>query len=105
MARKKSKKPYKFLTAHSFGVPTNVAVGPLGFRTALEVSPKGERKSRSYHGLDRPDSTAILDGNNPEPSRIVIREGGSETQDPLAPDTSTAVAIHDIEQGYLPTSE
>ena len=43
MANKKSKKPFKFFTASSLGVPANIAVGPLGFQAALDANPKGER--------------------------------------------------------------
>ena len=43
MVSKKSKKPFKFLTASSLGVPTNIAVGPLGFQAALDVDAKGEQ--------------------------------------------------------------
>ena len=105
MPRKKSKKPFKFLTPHALGIPTNIAVGPLGFRAALEVDPTGER-NRSYHdGLDQPDLTAILDGSDPEPSRIEFCEREGEAEEFHAPGTSTAVAIHEIEQGHRPTGE
>ena len=104
MPRKKSKKPFKPLTARALGISTNIAVGPLGFRAALEANPKGERK-RSYHGLDQLHSAAISDGNDLEPSRIEFRESEGGAQEPHAPGTSTTVAIHDIEQGHHPTSE
>ena len=32
------------------GIPTNIAVGPLGFRADLDIGPKGER-NRSYRDL------------------------------------------------------
>ena len=102
MASKKSKKPFRFLTAQSLGIPTNIAVGPLGFQAALDLNQEGER-NRSYHELDRPNSTAILDGNNPKPSQIIFRETESGTQEPPVPGTSNALAIHDIEQEDLPT--
>ena len=43
MVNKKSKKPFGFFTASSLGVPTNIAVGPLGFRAALDADAKGEQ--------------------------------------------------------------
>ena len=105
MPGKKSKKPFKFFTPPLLAIPANIAVGPLGFRAALEVDPIGER-NRSYHdGLDQPDLTAILDGSDPEPSRIEFCEREGEAQESDAPGTSTAVATHDIEQGHRPTSE
>lgn len=40
----KSKKSIKPPQRHvSLGTPTNIAVGPLGFRAELDVDPKGER--------------------------------------------------------------
>ena len=105
MPRKKSKKPFKSLTTLALGIPTNIAIGPLGFRAALEADPIGER-NRSYHReLDRPDLTAILDGSDPEPSRIEFCEREGEAQESHAPGTSTAVPTHDIEQGHHSTSE
>ena len=105
MPRKKSKKPFKSLTTLALGIPTNIGVGPLGFRAALEADPIGER-NRSYHReLDRPDLTAILDGSDSGPSRIEFREREGTAQESHAPGTSIAAAIHDIEQGHRPTSE
>lgn len=44
MSEKKSKKSSDFLAKHlSFGIPTNVAVGPLGFRAELDTDPRGEQ--------------------------------------------------------------
>ena len=105
MPRKKSKKPFKFLTPHALGVPTNIGVGPLGFRAALEVDPRGERNRSYHHGLDQPDLTAILDGSDPGPSRIEFCERKGEAQESRAPDTSTAVPIDDIEQEHRLTSK
>lgn len=83
---------------------TNIAVGPLGFRAAVDVNPKGER-NRFYlaENACRADSTSTLDENNPEPSRIVPRESGA--QGPPVPGTSHSVAIRDIEVGDVPTGE
>ena len=75
----------------SLGIPTNIAVGPLGFRAELEVDPAGE-ESRFYRDLaaDRPDSsTATLDANNPWRSRVVFRDDMNEDQDLHVPETST----------------
>jgi len=42
--KKKAKKPPKPSQRYlSLGIPTNVAVGPLGFRTELDVDPKGDQ--------------------------------------------------------------
>ena len=105
MPRKKSKKPFKSLTTLALGIPTNIGVGPLGFRAALEADPIGERNRSYHHGLDQPDFTAILDGSDPEPSRIEFCEREGEAQESDAPGTSTAVATHDIEQELRPTGE
>ena len=41
---KKSKKPPKLSQKHIvLGIPTNIAVGPLGFRAELDIGPKGEQ--------------------------------------------------------------
>ena len=106
MPGKKSKGSSKAFTNLLLGIPTNIAVGPLGFQAALDVNPKGKR-NRSYLGMsgDRADPAAIIDGDNPEPSQIVPRKRGSGAQDPPAPGPSTAVEIRDIEEVDRPTSE
>jgi len=81
----------------SLGIPTNIAVGPLGFRAELDINPTGE-DSRFYHDLaaDRPDSsTATLDVNNPRPSRVVFRDKRSGDQDLHVPETSTTGGVID----------
>lgn len=50
MPAKKSKKPSKLPKSLLLGIATNVAVGPLGFRAALDINPKGDR-NRSHPGL------------------------------------------------------
>jgi len=41
---KKSKKSPKPSLKHiALGIPTNTIVGPLGFRTDLDIGPKGEK--------------------------------------------------------------
>lgn len=107
MPGKKSKKTFKLSANLLLGIPTNIAVGPVGFRAALDTNPKGDT-NRSYRGLseDRADSTTIIDGDNPEPSRIVPHERESGTQEPpVVPGTSTTVEICEVEQADRPTSE
>ena len=107
MPGKKSKKSSKAFTNLLLGIPTNIAVGPLGFQAALDVNPKG-KQDRSYLGLsgDRADPAAIIDGDNPEPSRIVPRElRGSGAQDPPAQGPSTIVETRNIEEVDRPTGE
>ena len=102
MSGKKSKKPLRPLAKHLlFGIPANIAAGPLGFQAELDVDPKGERTC-SHRGLraDCTDPTAVSDEK--KPSRIVFRIRESEPQAPPVPGTSTAV---DIEPGNHPTSE
>ena len=102
MFNKKLKNPFKFL----WGTPTNAAAGSLGLRAALDVNPEGER-NRSYHGLDgdRPDSTPLLDEDDPEPSRVAFRERESGAQEPPVSVISTIAGIHDIERGDRFTGE
>jgi len=48
---KKSNKSLKSSQRHTaLEIPTNLAAGPLGFRTKLDIDPKGER-GRSYRDL------------------------------------------------------
>jgi len=101
---KKSLKPSK----HIFlGTPTNVAVGPLGFRAELDVGPKGE-KSRPYHdvGTDRPDPTGTLDEEDPRASRIVFRDKEREDEGtPAQAALTSGAVIGGDEQGNDPTGE
>lgn len=93
MVDKKSKKPLKPSQKHLlFGIPSNIAVGPLGFRAELDIDPKGQ--CRCYRDLvaGRPDSTAMLDGQNPRPSQIVFHDK-DEAQGLPAPGTSTSAAV------------
>ena len=56
MSDKKSKKPPKSLTKHLFlGIPTNIAVGPLGFQAELNVNAKGERSRPSFDNHQKAD--------------------------------------------------
>jgi len=50
---KKSKKSLEPSQRHiSLGIPTNIAIGPLGFRAELDVDPKSEQ-GRPYYDLLR----------------------------------------------------
>lgn len=104
MFNKKPKKTSEPFTGPLSRLPTDITAGPLESRAAPDVGPKGEKKS-SYRELygDRPDPTTILDGDGPEPPGMVFGERGGGAQEP--PETSTAVAIDDIEQGVRPTGE
>ena len=98
MFKKNSKKPLKKNLL--LGIPTNIAVGPLGFRAELDVDPKSKsgRLQCRYLGADQPDSPATLDEKNPGPSRIVSRKGEQEAPGPSTSKTLTpAVAIGLIE--------
>ena len=53
MSGKKSKKSLRPPANHFlFGIPANIAAGPLGFRAELDVDPKGERTC-SHRGPSR----------------------------------------------------
>ena len=91
MFNKKSKKLHKSSQRHvSLGIPTNIAVGSLGFRAELDIGPKGERG----HDLEgaRPDSSAMLDENDVKASRIVPNYRESEDQGLPVPGSSTSGA-------------
>ena len=50
--KQKSKKLLKPPTIHLlFGIPTNIAVGPLGFQAELDTNPEGEQGHPSHHRL------------------------------------------------------
>jgi hypothetical protein len=94
---KKPKKLSKSSRRHlSLGIPTNIAVGPLGFQADLDVGPKGECTS-SYHDsdTDRSDSTVTPDEETPRTSRIVFRDKGGENQELPAPEASTSGVVED----------
>ena len=42
MVGKRFKKPFKPQKYLSLGVPSNIAVGPLGFRAELDINPEGQ---------------------------------------------------------------
>jgi len=106
---KKSKKSPKYSQRDIFpGILTNTAVGPLGFRTQLEIAPEGEQ-NRSYQDLDVDwtDSTVALDEESSGVSRIVFQGKTDEVQEPPAPETSTpgTVDVGDTNHGHDPLSE
>jgi len=106
MVGKKSKKPVKSQKYLLLGIFSNIAVGPLGFRAELDINPEGQW-NHSDRDLEagHPDSTVMLDEQNPGPSRIVFRDE-SEAQVLPAPRTSTsAVVIGGIKHGNNPPSE
>jgi hypothetical protein len=94
MNRLFDKKPRKSIQSSqrhvALGIPTNIAVGPLGFRAELDIGPKG-KQSRSYRDLeaDRPDSTVTLDEESPRVSRIVFHDKRGKDQELPALETST----------------
>ena len=105
MFNKKSKKSHKSSQRHvSLGIPTNIVVGPLGFRAELDIGPKGER-GRDFGG-DLPDSTAISDENDVRTSRITFNDKESEGQGLPVPGPSTSgAAIGGDDHGTGPISE
>lgn len=91
----------------SIGIATNVAVGPLGFRAELDISPKGERHC-SHRDLeaDRPDLTGTLDWHGARASRIVSLNAGGEDEGYPEPRTSTAgTIVGDDKHGDTPIGE
>ena len=69
MFNKKSKKtPKPSQLFASFGIPTNIAVGPLGFRA--EAHPQGDQTSYRKLQADWADSISTVD-DNPTASRVV----------------------------------
>lgn len=75
----------------SLGIPTNVAVGPVGFKAELDTGSIRERCRSPYDlEVDRPDATVTLDENDTRASRIVSRDTKSGGGGPPAPETSIA---------------
>ena len=104
--RKSKKLPKPFQKHIVLGIPTNIAVGPLGFRAELDIDPTGNQNRSDHDSVaDRPDSSiAMLDENNPGPSRIVFHNK-SEDQGLHVPETSTpGVVVDGIEHGDDRTS-
>jgi len=106
---KKSKKPPKYSQRDIFpGILTNTAVGPLGFRTQLDIAPKGEQ-NRSHQDLDVDwtDLTVAPDEESGGVSQIIFQGKSDEVQEPPAPETSTpgAVDVGDTDHGHDPSSE
>jgi len=108
MSDKESKNPSKPPQRHiSLGlIPSNIAVGPSGFRAELATGAKSEL-SRSYHHLeaDDPDSTVALDKDT-RALRIVSQENKNEDQGLVVTEVPTPNDVVDgAEQGNGPTSE
>jgi len=104
----KTKESAKLPRQHiSLGIPTNVAVGPVGFRAELDVGPKGEqRHSRRGLEVDRPDSTMMLDVKDTRAPRIVFIDRGGRSEGLPAPGTSTVgTMVGDDQHGDRPIGE
>jgi len=107
MSDKESRKSLKPPQQHiSLGIiPSNIAVGPLGFRAELATDTKSEQSR--YHDLeaDGPDSTVVLDRDTGA-LRIVPQENKDEGQRLAFTEVSTPDAVvGGTEQGNDPTSE
>ena len=107
LSNKKTKKSDKSSQRHlSLGIPANVAVGPLGFRAELDISPEGER-DRSYRDLveDQPDLTVVPDEKDTKSSRIRFHHNEGEDRVPPAPETPISGAIVGGSECKGPTGE
>jgi len=108
MSDKKSKKPPKPpQRLISLGIiPSNIAVGPLGFRAEPATDTKSEQ-NRSYRdlGVDCPDSAVVLDMDTGA-LRIVSHENKNEDQRLAVTEVSTPDAVvGGTEQVNDPSSE
>ena len=105
---KKSKKSLKSSQQHvSLGIPTNIAVGPLGFQAELDIDSEGEQ-SHPCNDLevDGPDLTAILDDKDSRASWIMFHDKKSEDQGSAVTDVlATGSVVKSNEQGGDPTSK
>lgn len=89
------------------GIPTGVALGPVGFLAELDPNPRGEHAcSRRDLEAYRSDSTMTIDENDTGGSRIVYNDTGGRSEGLLAPGTSTAGTVvgHD-KHGDRPIGE
>jgi len=108
MFDKKSKKsPKKPPQQHiSLGIiPSNIAVGPFGFRAEQAVDTESEQ-SRSHRdlGADGPDSTVMLDKDT-RALRIVSQESKNKDQRLVTEVSTPDAVVGGTEQGDDPTSE
>jgi len=107
MSDKESKKPSKPPQRHiSLGlIPSNIAVGPSGFRAEPATDAKSEQ-SRSYHDLeaDDPDSTVALDKKDTKALRIVSQEKNEDQGLAVTEVPTPNAAVDGSEQGNDPTS-
>jgi len=88
-------------------IPSNTAVGPLGFRAEVATDAESEQ-SRPYRGLevDGPDSTVVVDNKVTRTLQIVSLENRNEGQGLAATGVSTPVTVvGGTQQGNGPTSE
>ena len=95
MSSRKSKKSFQPFANHLLlGIPTNIAVGPLGFRAALDVNTKGEgnRPRHCKSRIDWADLTTMVDDGDAQPSQIILYEKG-KAQNPLGQATSAHSVI------------
>ena len=95
--KKKPEESSKYSQRDIFlGIPTSIAVGPLGFRAELDVDPKGE-SSRSYRDVeaDCPDSTVATDEKSNKSPRIVFQAKNHEDQELPAQETLTPAVVGD----------
>ena len=103
---KKLKKPLKSSQRLvPLGVPTNIAVGPLGFHADLDIDPKGEQTCchRDFE-IAEPDPTVLLDEKDTRAGRIVFQENKDEDRG-LASATGVSTASGGIGHGGNPASE
>ena len=77
----------------SLGIPTNVAIGPLGFRAELDIG-QGER-CRPYRDLeaDGPDPTVVPDEKDTRASRIVFQANKDGDRGPSTSEVPMPVAV------------
>ena len=92
---KKSKKSRKPSQQHIFwGIPINIATGPLGFRTELGIGAKGEQNRFRHDPFeDESDSTVAQGSENNGVSRIVFYDKKSDGQGPPTPKIQTRAAV------------
>lgn len=92
---KKSKKSRKPSQQHIFwGIPTNIATGPLGFRTELGIGANGEQNCFRHDPFEDESDSAVAQGSeNNGVSRIVFYDKKSDGQEPPASKIQTRAAV------------
>ena len=78
----------------SLRIPTNIAMGPLGFRAEMDTGPKSER-NRPYRDLeaDGPDPTVVPDEKETRALRIAFQENKNEERRLPAAEVPTPIAV------------